>query len=401
MEPRGAACYGICDMARSGRWIGITVGASLALLATTASASNGTKPRIPVDWSGASCMAIVDRSVDPNLHFTYAITQEDTEITPDEVEDSRTHQFFGFCRAHDTQTFLPRWITQADIDRAVLVGAAPMEVDPEDILESSSEWGDCFERITPDDARIPITFDAAAEGVDWDTSAIPAGTYVIEGYTWEPPLNIWSVNSGVVKVVDDPALEASGPALAVSNIEEVIHRDEAATIHGCVSAMEGSTITAYWSPAAATASWEAFITDDPISGDSFAVDFIPTEEAVGQSLMIRVDVTDPMGRSYTNYMRELVIVLGTNGGGNCEDGVSFIGGEGCQETEGDTGGSGDSPDGTDDGTAGTDGSGSATTSPQDGGGPRTESCACRSQGGSAPISAMLGLLVLGATRRRR
>lgn len=374
----------------------------LLLAAPVASASNGTKPRIPVDWSGAACMTIVDRSVETTVHLDYTISQEDTELTADEVEDSRTHQFFGFCRAHDPQTYLPGWITQSDIERAQLVGAAPDEVEAEDILEANADWSECYTRINADDDRRPITFEAADAGVDWDTTDLAAGTYTVEGYTWEPPISIWSLYHGVIKVVDSPALEASGPAHAITNTEAVINRNETVTLEGCVSAMEGSTLTAYWALAQPEVEWQLFIEDDPISGDSYAVEFAPPEEAAGETLIMRVDVTDPMGRTYTNYMRELVIVLGTDGPGQCE-GMGFIGGAGC---EGDTGtdetaGDDAESSATSDASAGEDTS-AGTTPGQDGGDDASPGgCGCQSS--STPTPWALGLLgfVLFARRRRR
>lgn len=379
----------------------VVVVVAVGLVAPGAAASNGTKPRIPVDWTGAPCMTIVDRSAEPVLHLPYAISQEDTDLTPDEVADSRTHQFFALCRSRDPQTFLPRWITQADIDRAALVGAAPPMVDPEDLFETSTEWADCWLRINADDDRHPITFAAAAAGVDWDTSAVPAGTYVVEGYTWEPALNIWSGRPGVVKVVDDPDPAQSDPAIAVDNTEEVLNKNEPVTIHGCVSAMEGSTVTGYWGLAAPEVTWVPFIEDDPVSGDAFALDFLPPEDIAGESAMIRVDVTDPMGRSYTHYMRELVIVLGTEGPGSCMDGGGFIGGAECGGSSGTDGGSG-----SEGGSAGDETAGQVETSnggQQDGGdeGGGASGCGCRAQGHGAPWAVGLGLLGLAGLRRRR
>jgi MYXO-CTERM domain-containing protein len=382
----------------------VVMGAVLGLVPAVAAASNGTKPRIPVDWSGAPCMTVVDRSVEPVLHLPYAVAQDDVDLTPDEVEDSRTHQFFGFCRNRDPQTFLPRWITQADIDRAVAVGAAPDMVDPEDVFETSTEWEGCWYRINADDDRRPITMAQAAMGVDWDTSAVPAGTYVVEGYTWEPALNIWSMRPGVVKVVDDPDPAQSAPALAIENTEEVLNKNEPVTIQGCVSAMDGATITAYWGHAEPDVTWIPFIEGEPVSGESFALEFLPPEELAGESAMIRVDVTDPMDRSYTHYMRELVIVLGTEGPGSCMDGGGFIGGAGCDGSSSSEGSGGSEAGSGTDETAG-EGPGTTGGGPggQDGGDTGGgEGCSCRAQGSGAPVGAgMLLLGLLGLRRRAR
>lgn len=389
--------------------VGVLCGV-VAGLPAVAAASNGTEPRIPVDWTGAPCLTIVDRSADAVLHLPYMIAQEDTNLTADEVEDSRTHQFFAFCRARDPQSFLPRWITQDDIDRAAAVGAAPDMVDPEDVFDTSTEWDGCWLRITADDDRRPITFAAAAAGVDWDTSTVAAGTYVVEGYTFEPAINIWSGRPGVVKVVDDPDVAQSAPALAIDNTEEVLNKNEPVVIHGCVSAMEGSTVTAYWGEAAPDVTWVPFIENDPVAGDTFAIDFLPPEELAGESSMIRVDITDPMDRTYTHYMRELVIVLGTEGPGSCmEDGGGFIGGAGCGGSS-----SGDASGGTEAGsvgdeTAGPAGSTGASSAGQDGGGSGDDSggqgCGCQVQrsGTGSGTGAAAGVLLLGmlGLRRRR
>jgi len=382
-----------------GRAIAGVVGAGLLLAAPVANASNGTKPRIPVDWTGGACMTIVDRSASTMVNLPYAILMEDTDITDDEVDDSRTHQFFGYCRSHDPQTFLPRWITQDDIDRAIAKGAAPDNIEVDDVLETSEPWADCWFRLNADDDRHPITFAAAMAGIDWETAPIPTGTYVVEAYTWEPPFNIWSVHPGVVKVVDTPALDASGPALAIRNTEEVINKNDSVVIEGCVSAMEGSTATGYWVFAEPNVEWTPFIEGDPVEGESFALEFQPPEEAAGQSVLVRVDIQDPMGRSYTHYMRELVIVLGTDGPGDCQDG-SFIGGAGCEDdTGGDVTGGSQGSDGTGDGATATDGATHGTPGQDDDGGGR--GCGCHSQGSPAPWSTgMLALVLLGWRRRR-
>ena len=71
-------------------------------------------------------------------------------------------------------------------------------------------------RITADDERRPITYEAAKEPVLWDTTGLPVGPQIVYGYTWEPLINLWSRRMGVVQVVDDLDLAASPPALAVS-----------------------------------------------------------------------------------------------------------------------------------------------------------------------------------------
>jgi hypothetical protein len=97
----------------------------------------------------------IDRSVDPVLHLPYGIPREDTAVTSDEVPDSRTHQFFAFCRRRHPQDYLPNWITWADVDAAVMTGKVESSDDiaPRDVLESSTAWQGCWYRITEDDER--------------------------------------------------------------------------------------------------------------------------------------------------------------------------------------------------------------------------------------------------------
>ena len=217
-----------------------------ALVPAVASASNMTHPRTPVTWEGTPCLTLHDRSEDPIFHLEYGIPFEDLDVTPDEVPGSRRHQFFAYCRPHHPQDFLPTWITQADVDAAVaaeLVGEGVVETS--DILEFSEHWADCWFRINGDDERRPISNAMAEAGVEWDTSAVPAGVYTLNGYTYEPVFNIWTLRPGVMKIHDgDP--HAIGPAAAISTGELTPYRDDEVMIEGCAHALPGSTFTAYW-----------------------------------------------------------------------------------------------------------------------------------------------------------
>ncbi|MEM7152139.1 MAG: hypothetical protein AAF799_04815 [Myxococcota bacterium] len=389
-------------MGHSTRACAWLLGTTLVLVAGSARATDGVEPRIPPDWTDPACIQIVDRSAGSStINLPYSILEEDLDIPNEEVEDSRRHQFFAFCRSYPLTRYLPTWITQADIDRADLVGLGPTGVEVGDLLEEDPAWDDCWFRITEDDDRRPISFDVAAAGVDWDTSQVPAGTYLVEGYTWFPPFNEWNDRAGVIKVVDEPDLAASGPAIAISNGEEIVFLDETVTIEGCVSAMEGSTIDAYYALNELPEQWVAFAEDEPVDTESFAIELAPPEELFGESLMVRVEITDPMGRSFVHHMREFVVLLESSGPGSCDEG-GFIGGAGCQGTDD---GSSEGPADTDgmaaDSTAGTTAS-SATESdsstPQTGPG---SGCGCNQSPGRAPGTLALGLWALLGRRRRR
>jgi hypothetical protein len=155
---------------------------------SSAAATNTRHVRTPVLWTDVPCMTLHDRSQGAVMHLPYDIPYEDTEVGPDEVADSRTHQFFAMCRSKPTAPELPWWITQADLDAAIAadIDLSTVGTGPSDILETATDWDGCWVRINADDDRRPITFAAAAAGVDWDTSAVAAGSYVLWGYTWEP-----------------------------------------------------------------------------------------------------------------------------------------------------------------------------------------------------------------------
>lgn len=390
----------------------------ILLAPALAHAGNGTHPRTPVKWDPRpACMTIVDRSVDPVLEFTYTIPYEDLRPPEavDEVDDSRMHQFLGFCRAHSVQEALPVWLSEADVAAA----AAKMLIDgpslgPEDVFDTSTEWQGCFVRITADDQRRLITFAEAAKPVVWDTTGLPIGGYVIDGYTWEPPFNIFSVRPGVIKIVDDPDPAASPPALAISNQlgEEIVWQTEQLRLYGCVSAMAGSTLTGYWArtDTEGALDWHAFAEGTPVTGDEFELWFTPPDETAGELIAFRVDVTDPMDRTYVAHMDLLASVLmGGPGGstGGC-DGNGFIADPSCESTGGEGGSSsGDGPGSEGTASAGSDGptegsgggSAEGTTGPTQTP-PGSEGCAGCSTVGSGASLAWLVVLV-GRRRRRR
>ena len=296
-----------------------------------AAASNGAKPRTLVQWDDVPCMTLVDRSQDAVLHLEYAIANEDTDLTADEVADSRTHQFFATCRTSMPLDELPSWITTADVDAAMLKALLPNPVPEAQILEGNAEWSDCWTRITADDERRPITFEMAEAGVDWDTSALAPGAYTVHGYTYEPAVNIWTQRPGVVKVHDGDR-DAAGPAAAITTGELSLYRDSVAMIEGCVDAPAGTTMTAEWTFAnQPTPEWNAFATDVAVDGDAFAVEFDPPDALIDGTAALRATFTSPSGQRYTTMMANMIIVLDLDDPG-CA-GSGFID-DPCDESEG-------------------------------------------------------------------
>lgn len=377
-----------------------------ALVPAVAAASNGTHPRTPVEWNDVPCMTLHDRSAGATFHLPYDIPMEDTDVTPDEVADSRTHQFFAYCRPHHPQDFLPTWITQDDIDAAIAKNLLkPGTVDAKDLLTGNPAWEDCWYRIIGDDERRPITFAAAAEGVDWDTSVVPAGPYTLYGYTYEPVFNIWHLRPGVVKVFDgDP--DSIGPAGAVITGELTPYKNDKVMIEGCVDAMPGTTFTASWALTDIEPQWVPYVEDASIDGDMWMFELTPPEAMWGESAMLRIDFTDPMGRVYTTYQADPMLVINADNPDACDQGGSFIGtpcdtsgsdsGSGTGDDAGaSTGGSGDSGASATGATAGTGGQQTG-----DDGGTDPSGCAC-SQGDAGPTWESFAMITLVAAGRRR
>lgn len=393
----------------------------LVLVPGVVQAGNGTHPRTPVMWDPEpACMTIVDRSVSPLLEFSYTILYEDV-VPPeamDEVEDSRTHQFVAFCRQHSVQLPLPVWLSQMDVDRADEKNLVdPLDLKPADIIETSPEWMGCMVRITADDERRPITFAEAKKPVVWDTTGLPVGTYVIDGYTWEPPFNIYSLRNGVVKVVDDPDPAMSPPALAIRNDLDnaVAWKDEALRLFGCYDALEGSTISGYWATTeneGGQLTWNQFAADVPVEGGEFELAFTPPEGLFGL-LAMRIDITDPLDRTYVAHMDTLAQILTTPApdetSGGC-DGTGIFFDPNCGGSSGSDGGASDGSSGAGVTSAGSDGpteggsSGggggttSGTTGPEQTPGP-SESCAGCAVGGSG--ASLVWLVGVACLRRRR
>lgn len=393
-----------------------------ALLSSEASAENGIKPRLPVTWDPpVACLEFVDRSADPVYRFSYDIPDEDPspgeDLLEDEVSNSRRHQFIALSRQGNPQTEYPHlWITPEDVQAAIEKNLiTETTVEPDETMVTSPLWSDHFFRITPDDARRPISWESVAAPVEWDTSAVDTGAYMLWGYTWEPAFNIWSQRVGNVVVVHDGDPDAIGPAVAVTNGELIVYSDEAAIIEGCVHGAAGTTLRGdfaltpengagnEWEP-----TWIPFAQDIPVDGDTFALEFLPGEDYATKILLVRVIATDPQGRSYEAHMPELVNVLaGSDASCDEGDGGGFIGSPGCGDDDS-TGTSsatetGDPP-GTTSGSASGSGSSAAGTS-----GATTAPASGDGDGGSGGTCAVdrrnggFGLLLLGllGLRRRR
>ena len=281
-----------------------------------ARAANEAHVRTPVLWP-SECGVIVDRSVDPIVHLDYSIPVEDTQLTPEELPDSRTHQFIALCRERPLTDLLPSWLTRDDVERSAAAGLIESAaLSSAAILDESPNWSDCVVRITADDDRRPITFTQAALGVDWDTSEVPVGVWSVVGHTFEPPLNLWRDRPGFVKIVDDRSdAEQDLPAIALLGDEQVLEPGETVELDGCVDVLEPATLALEWAEFAPELVWHP-LQEVAVDGDGpLPLALTMPSETADRELLIRATLTDALGRERVTHLQARVSVLPCPPGG--------------------------------------------------------------------------------------
>ncbi len=286
----------------------LALAAGALAFAPRAGAIDTLRKRITVDFGAVPCMTRIDRSVDPVVELSWSIDEEESYPIPDdEVVGGRTHQLLAIAR--QDAGALPTWVSQTDIDATAAVVTDFGTPPPEDIWTQAPAWpSDSWTRVTPDDPRIEITFEAAAMGASWDTTGIPEGAWQLIGYTYDPPVNVSSRREGLFKVVDD---DGDGPPALFIEPKDVALTMEGRDLEldACIDAAAGSSLSAYIGEVVgggAEIEWEQVelsLDELPARGDfPFAVQ-IPWG-AGGQPLRayrVRLDVEDPSGAVYTAY----------------------------------------------------------------------------------------------------
>jgi hypothetical protein len=362
---------------------------ALAITPSIVHATNGNTPRTPALYPPHACMAHVDRSETPIFHFDVTIPFEDVTLTQDELGDSRTFQFFALCRDDHRLVQLPNWITMDDAMRALDLGLIPALPADDDVLTLASHWqpASCVQTINV--TRMPISCEATGMGVQWDTTDVPAGNYVIRGYTFAPAANLWTTRLGVVQVGDDASL---APIVALTSpvYEPKAYQQSGFRILGCMGGPEGTMVTLAF--AATTddnlddeSAWTPFAELDAAKGEIDEL-LSPPESAIYQGLIVRGVARAPDGTSWTGYAPGFVTIY--PGDDASDDPVLPPGPDYC-EVGGDTsGGPGD------EGTSSGGSSGETGTEQDDGGAP---GCGCVA---TPRRSDPWALLVVIALRRR-
>ena len=144
-------------------------------------------------------------------------------------------------------------------------------------------------------------------------SSVAPGTWVIAAYTWEPENNLWSPRFGAVRIEDPADPAATGPTVFLPRADGLIaNRGESLLVSGCVDAPAGSTITASWGTIAGgihEPAWVPFLEDEPVETGALELDFVAPAEA-GATIKLRVEISDPDGRSYVAYTPTTIAVVG-------------------------------------------------------------------------------------------
>lgn len=276
-----------------------------ALLPRAARAGNGDLPRTPMQHLGEQCLTVVDRSQDPVVHLEWTIPFTDACLTADELEGSRTHQLVAFCHGDPPARILPHWHTRAEADAAAAQGLAdPIPVPASDILGEHPDYTNCWSPIFPADQRRAITCPAARPGADWDTTDLAPGTWVVRGYTFEPPLNTWSPRLGIFKIVDgpDPADAAPAVGFAARDIT-YLWKNQPMAVRLCVDAMDGSTLTLAYAESSADPTWTDFLVDEPVTSGDISLEFLPPAALAGKLAALRATLRDPMDRTTVAFMQ--------------------------------------------------------------------------------------------------
>lgn len=301
----------------------------LVLAPSSAHAANGLRPRTPAVFPTAPCVETIARG--DVMHIPYSVPYDDVELTPDELPDSRRQQLFAFSKQRYDFLF-PVWITQADFDRAEANGDITRAFGPDDILEASARWpADTWLRITPDDPRLPITMEQAAMGVDWDTTDVAPGTWIVAAYTWEPENNLWSPRFAAVRIQEATHPDATGPTVFLPRADGLVAtRGEPLVLSGCIDAPPGSTLTASWGTIEGVdePTWVPFLEDEPVESGELSLEFVAPAEA-GVSVKLRVEITDAAARSYVAFTPTTIAVVGEIDEDDSSSGDDQGAGEGC------------------------------------------------------------------------
>jgi len=288
--------------------------ACIAAAPVLAHAANGNIPRTPPVFPPHACLGVVDRSVDPVFAFKVGIPFEDAMLTDDELPDSRTFEFFGLCHDDPRGVVLPNWVRMDDAERALAAGNIDALPDASDVLDGHPSWTTGHDGaascVQTTGERVPITCAATEDGLAWDTTGVPAGNYVIRGYTFSPPTNLWTPRSGVVQVHDGMPLPVV--AFASPIYDAKVFQASGYRVRGCMGGPAGTRVTLAWAAIADLdmddpSVWTDFAELDAGDG-AFEVLLVPPESAIYAGLVLRGTASADVGAPWVGYAPGLLTI---------------------------------------------------------------------------------------------
>ena len=271
-------------------------------------------PRVPPTFTDGTCMTVARPGDVVTLGLS--VPYEDTTWTDDEPADSRSLQFFATCRDRDAGESMPLWIDDADVEATAAVDPSVTPPTDAEVLSRAPRWSapghdgvadTCVVEL--DDARRPITCEATDEPLRWDTTDVPAGGYVVWGYTYQPVTSLWTRRPGVVWLEGDDA----GPAIAITHpfAETTVGVDVGVHVEGCVAGPEGTTWALEWITATELEAGGAWTQADPVPAADGAVayEWWPDPSLVYAAVFLRARAEDPSGRAFVTAPVGPVVVL--------------------------------------------------------------------------------------------
>jgi hypothetical protein len=353
----------------------------LACAAVTGVARAHESPATPPQFVPADCITVVDPAEQGALDIAYQVAADDTVLEQGDiaVEDAKTHQFFAFrgmvfpqgfnheLRSFDAETpepvLLPLWITNDDVKRAgtanELAPAAVFsaaDVPDDAVLERNPLLTGRWLRITPDDARAPITIERAQQGVRWDLTGVEPGLYTIVAYIFSPPYNGWAAREGLVKVVDG---ESELPAAVIEPLHELLFSYQGKRVRACVHAPEGTMLsTSIMVQERPEHGWLPWLPPRMVEVGPLDLCFHHPRPELTGTVRVRFDLQSPGGTTTTVYSPDTITAL--SGDGQCTPTEAICceavaepdppacpdagGGAGCEPREDAGAGAGEMPD---------------------------------------------------------
>ena len=206
----------------------MTLACGGVVVAPSSAMGHSNEPRTAVIFDDVNtCALTVDRAADPTVMMTYSIAMEDLPNPDHDLPDAKTHQFIAVCRSWSTREPPPRYLAVDDLQRSIDIGYEEPSAldDPEMTFETSIVWENCWRRITADDARLPLTPDAALDGVVWDTTDVEAPAWFPVGPSFDPPGDRRERAPYAIRVEDDLAAPVdAGDDWSLEHILEALER---------------------------------------------------------------------------------------------------------------------------------------------------------------------------------